>query len=104
MPEAGNVTIQATTMLAAMFQRTADTFRAAPTRMIEPATVCVVDTGMPKYVAAKSMMAPPAEAQQPCTGVNRVILDPTVRTIRQPPIKVPRPIAARQVMTTQNGT
>ena len=38
MPEAGNVTTQATTMLAAMFQRTADTFRAAPTPMIEPVT------------------------------------------------------------------
>jgi hypothetical protein len=30
------------------------------------------------------MMAPPAEAQQPCTGVIRVIFDPTVCTIRQP--------------------
>ena len=37
------------------------------------------------------MMAPTAEAQQPCTGVIRVIFDPTVRTIRQPPTNVPSP-------------
>ena len=34
-PEAGNVTIQAMTILAAMFPRTAETLRAAPTPMTE---------------------------------------------------------------------
>jgi hypothetical protein len=46
-PEAGNVTIHAITMLAAMFQRTADTLRAAPMQMMEPVTVWVVETGIP---------------------------------------------------------
>ena len=45
--EAGIVTIQATTMLLATLQRTADTRRAAPTPMMQPVMVCVVDTGMP---------------------------------------------------------
>ena len=39
--------IQAMTMLLATLQRTADTFFAAPTPMIAPVMVCVVDTGMP---------------------------------------------------------
>ena len=38
----------AITMLPAIFQRTAETFLAAPTPMIAPVTVCVGDTGMPR--------------------------------------------------------
>ena len=45
---AGIVTTQAITMLVATFQRTAETLRAAPTPMIEPVMVCVVETGMPR--------------------------------------------------------
>ena len=63
--DAGNVMIHAITILLAIFQRTAETFLAAPTPMIAPVTVCVVETGMPRKVAANSMIAPPAEAQQP---------------------------------------
>ena len=37
-------------------------------------------------------------------GVMRVIFEPIVWTIRQPPIRVPRPIAAWQASTTQKGT
>jgi hypothetical protein len=36
------VMTQATTMFLAMFQRTADTLRAAPTPTIAPVIVCVV--------------------------------------------------------------
>ena len=36
------------TISAAMFQRTAETLRAAPTPMTEPVTVWVVETGIPK--------------------------------------------------------
>ena len=50
--EAGMVMIQATTMLFATFQRTADTLRAAPTPMMQPVMVCVVETGTPSSVAA----------------------------------------------------
>ena len=50
------VMIQAMTMLPAMPQRTAETRRAAPTPMIAPVIVCVVETGMPSQVAANSVM------------------------------------------------
>src|SRR3954447_25565230 len=104
MPDAGNVTIQATTILLATFQRTADTLRAAPTPTIAPVMVCVVDTGTPSQVAPNSVMAPAVSAQQPCIGVSRVILEPMVCTIRQPPSSVPSAIAIWQASTTQNGT
>ncbi|TDQ09128.1 hypothetical protein DEV91_1599 [Phyllobacterium brassicacearum] len=42
---------QATTMLPAKPQRTAETRRADPTPMIAPVIVWVVDTGMPSHVA-----------------------------------------------------
>ena len=42
------VTIQAMTMLPATPQRTADERCAAPTPMMAPVMVCVVETGMPK--------------------------------------------------------
>src|ERR1700730_2880431 len=58
------VMTQATTMFLAMFQRTADTLRAAPTPTIAPVIVCVVETGMPRPVARKSVIAPPVSAQK----------------------------------------
>src|SRR4029453_5060984 len=91
-------------MLDATFQRTADTLRAAPTPIIDPVMVCVVETGIPRYVAPNSVIAPPVSAQNPCTGVSLVFFDPMVLTRRQPPTSVPSPIAAWQVITTQNGT
>ena len=94
---------QAMTMLPATPQRTAEARRAAPTPMIEPVMVWVVETGMPSQVAPNSMIEPPISAQTPCCGDSRVIFEPIVWTIRQPPINVPRPIAAWQVITTQNG-
>src|ERR1041384_1376534 len=99
----GNVITHATTMLLATFQRTAETLRAAPTPTIDPVIVCVVDTGMPRYVAPNSVIAPPVSAQKPCIGVRRVIFDPIVFTMRHPPISVPSAIAIWQVITTQNG-
>src|ERR1051326_7704155 len=96
--------IHASTMLLATFHRTAEIFLAAPPPMMELVIVLVVDTGMPKWVAANRVNAPPVSAQKPCTGVSRVIFEPMVFTMRQPPASVPSPIAAWQVMTTQNGT
>ena len=81
--------IQAVTISCATTQRTADTFLAAPTPMIEPVIVCVVDTGMPSQVAANSVIEPPVSAQKPCIGVSRVIFEPMVFTMRQPPASVP---------------
>ena len=62
--------------------------------MIEPVMVCVVETGMPKWVATNSMTEPAVSAHTPCIGVSRVIFDPMVLTIRQPPASVPAAIAA----------
>ncbi len=98
------VTIQAKTILVATFHRTAETLRAAPTPTIAPVIVWVVDTGIPSHVAANSVAAPPVSAQKPCMGVRRVIFEPIVLTMRHPPKSVPRPMAAWQVITTQNGT
>src|ERR1700710_3064832 len=98
------VMTQAQTMLLATFQRTAETRRAAPTPTIAPVMVWVVETGTPSQVAMNSVAAPPVSAQNPCIGVSFVIRNPIVRTIRQPPIKVPKAIAAWQDSTTQNGT
>ena len=95
---------QAMTMLPAMPQRTADNRRAAPTPIIAPVIVWVVDTGMPSHVAAKSVIAPPVSAQKPCIGLSRVIFEPIVWTMRQPPNKVPKASAAWHDMTTQSGT
>src|ERR1700736_659418 len=69
-----------------------------------PVMVWVVDTGTPSHVAMNSVAAPPVSAQKPCIGVSLVIRKPMVRTIRQPPIKVPHAIAAWHASTTQNGT
>src|SRR5665213_1070143 len=98
------VRIQAVTISLATDQRTADTFFAAPTPMIEPVMVCVVDTGMPRLVAANSMTEPAVSAHTPCTGVRRVMREPIVRTIFQPPAIVPAAIAIWHAITTQNGT
>ena len=75
---AGRVMIQAMTMLRATVQRTADTRLAAPTPMMAPVMVWVVDTGTPKYVAMNHVIAPPVSAQKPCCGVRRVIFEPSV--------------------------
>src|SRR5262245_28923209 len=101
---AGKVRIQAVTTSLATFQRTAETRRAAPTPTIAPVIVWVVDTGMPSAVAANSVSAPPVSAQNPCIGVRRVILEPIVFTMRQPPNSVPKAIDAWQLSTTQKGT
>src|SRR3546814_15404580 len=87
-------------MLLATFHRTADSRRDAPTPMIAPVIVCVVDTGTPSQVAPNSVIAPPVSAQKPCAGVSRVIFDPIVWTIRHPPASVPSAIAAWHASTT----
>ena len=91
--EAGIVTTQAAMMLPATPQRTARTRCALPTPMIEPVIVCVVDTGIPKYVAMKSEIAPPVSAAKPPIGFSLVMRWPMVFTMRQPPKSVPNAIA-----------
>ena len=77
--------------------------RDAPPTMA-PLMVWVVETGIPKLVARNKVIAPPLSAQKPCLGVRRVIFEPMVWTMRQPPIRVPSPMAAWQLITTQKGT
>ena len=85
--------IQAQTIEPAVPQRTADARRTDPTPTIAPVIVCVVDTGMPSADARNSVIAPPASAQKPPTGLSFVMRWPIVLTMRQPPNIVPRPIA-----------
>ncbi len=49
------------------------------------------------------MIAAAVSAQNPPTGLSFVILVPMVRTIRQPPERVPRAIAAWAASTTEVG-
>ena len=100
----GIVSTHAQTICSATPQRTADSLRVAPTPMMAPVMVCVVETGMPNPVAMNSVIAPPVSAQKPPTGFSLVIRMPMVFTIRQPPNSVPSAIAAWQTSTTQNGT
>ena len=71
--------------------------------MIAPVIVCVVETGMPPSDAPMSVTAPANSAHEPPIGLSAVMRIPIVRTIRQPPVSVPRPIAAWQMRTIQNG-
>src|SRR6478735_6029729 len=100
--EQGIVSTHAHTMRPATPQRTADALVTEPTPTIAPVIVWVVDTGMPRFVARKSVIAPPVSAQKPPTGFSFVMPRPIVRTIRQPPDSVPRPIAAWHASTTHS--
>jgi hypothetical protein len=57
-----------------------------------PGEVRVVDTRMPSQGETKSGRRASGSAPKPCIGV-RVILDPIVFTMRQPPASVPSVIA-----------
>ena len=97
------VRIHAQTIRPATFQRTERRRRREPTPMIAPVIVWVVETGIPKWAAPNSVTAPAASAAKPHIGCKRVMRDPMVWTMRQPPDKVPRPMAAWASKTIQNG-
>ena len=69
-----------------------------------PVIVCVVETGMPLAETKKSIEAAADSAANPPTGWSRVIFEPIVLTIRQPPDSVPSPMAVCAARTTQSGT
>ena len=100
----GIVTIQAHTTRLAMPQRTADSRRLAPTPTMAPVIVCVVDTGMPACDVKNSVAAAADSAATPPTGWRRVIFEPIVFTIRQPPVSVPSAMAVCADSTTHSGT
>src|SRR5215207_8577604 len=99
----GIVNTHAQTILPATPHLTAENRLAEPTPTIDPVIVCVVETGMPKYVAPNNVIAPAVSAQKPPTGWSLTIFVPIVLTMRQPPERVPNPIAACAESTTQSG-
>ena len=85
-------------------QRTAENRWIAPTPMMAPLIVCVVDTGMPPSAVPMSVTAPAVSAEKPPMGRSLVMRMPIVFTMRQPPAIVPSPSAAWAAKITQNGT
>src|SRR6185295_19740273 len=63
--DSGMVSTQAQTMVPATPHFTADSRRVAPTPMMAPVMVWVVDTGIPSMVAMIKVMAPDVSAQNP---------------------------------------
>ena len=86
------VRIQAQSRLIVTPHLTALKRFVAPTPIIEPVIVCVVDTGIPKLLTVNKVNAPAVSAHTPSSGVTLVIFVPIVLTIFQPPINVPNPI------------
>ena len=62
---AGIVRIQAITIFIAIFHLIPIKFVTAPTPMIDPAIVCVVEMGIPKLVARNMVRAPDVSAAKP---------------------------------------
>ena len=80
-------------------------FRTLPVPTIAPVMVWVVETGIAEGGREEERDRAAglgAEARRPAASL--VIRMPIVRTMRHPPESVPRPIAAWQASTTQNGT
>ena len=90
----GMVSIHAHKRLTVTPHLTALSLLVAPTPMMEPVIVCVVLTGMPICSVMNKVRAPEVSAQTPSSGFTLVILVPIVFTIFQPPLNVPKPIAA----------
>src|SRR6266487_5949909 len=101
---AGIVTTHATTMRPAIPQRTADNLLVAPTPRIAEEMTWVVETGIPRRLAVSRMAAAAVSAAKPLIGRNSTTLNPTVRTMRQPPTAVPRPIEVAAARITHSGT
>src|SRR6188508_650037 len=104
MAESGMVSTHAQTMRWATPHFTAEMRLVAPTPMMAPVMVWVVETGMPESVATARVMAPEVSAQKPPMGASLVILLPMVFTMRQPPNIVPNAMAAWLMRMTQSGT
>ena len=81
-------------MLPATPQRTALTRLLAPTPMMHALMQWVVETGMPRWLAARMVAVPAVSAAKPCSGEMRMILVPIVLMIFLPPAAVPSAIAA----------
>src|SRR4051812_105485 len=100
----GSVSSQATTMLPATPQRTAESRFPAPAPMTPPAITCVVESGKPKCEDERMTAAPAPWAAKPCAASILMIRVPIVLMIRQPPEYVPSAIADADARTTHVGT
>ena len=61
----------------------------------------VVETGMPSRLATVIVVAAAVSAANPSMGRSSTTRNPIVRTIRQPPINVPNPMAAAAATITR---
>ena len=73
-PAIGIVNTQAQMMRRATPHRTAESLFVAPTPMMAPVIVCVVETAIPARVAPNSVSAPAVSALNPPKGWSFVIL------------------------------
>src|SRR5687768_15336487 len=87
--EQGMVRIQAVMIRWPQIHRTERTPLVVPTPRIDPVIAWVVESGTPQWVARMIVEAAAVSAQKPPTGWSRVMPDPIVFTIRQPPKIVP---------------
>ena len=94
--EQGMVKTQAKTMRSPQIHRTDRTPCVVPTPRMAPVMAWVVEMGIPPMIAPQIVAAAETSAQNPPTGCSRVIPEPTVLTIRQPPNIVPSAMAAWQ--------
>ena len=92
-PLTGMVNTQAHNKLVVTPHLTALNLLVAPTPMMDPVMVCVVETGIPICPVKKSVKAPAVSAATPSKGVTLVMREPIVLIIFQPPLMVPKPIA-----------
>lgn len=99
--QTGNVTIQASTMRFRTPHRTSAMRFDAPAPTMQDVIVCVVDSGMPNIEATKMVDDAEASAANPCHETMRVIFEPTVSMIFQPPKLVPSPMVNAQTMIAE---
>src|SRR5512142_342073 len=90
--QTGMVRIQAQTMRSTTVHLMAFKRRAAPTPMMAAEMLWVVETGMPRWVAARMTVAELVSAAKPLMGWSLTILWPSVLMMRQPPTAVPAAI------------
>src|SRR5690348_15803722 len=101
--EAGRVRIQASTLLPATPQRTADSRLVAPTPLIAEVLVWVGEAGRPSGAVVQRTAVAEAAAASPCGGARWIARRPGVRMIRQPPEYVPRASTAAVITYTHSG-
>lgn len=72
--------------------------------MMELATTWLVDTGAPANEADRMTAAEVSWESSACSGRTLYTAKPSVRTMRQPPERMPRVIAVAQASITHSGT